>query len=559
MILTLMLMAQGTNLDKNASNLKENETKVNPEKIKKKIREIADKEISKKAIDKAKALKASGETTTNWDPLGISGSALTKVWLPQTLHESLSSLLLNLIPNYQADVTEYSSMFTSRLPLTYPFLQKQDNVDTFESIQADFINFIKSKDNTWKELPKDYKYFGIFNNSKENLTEFLKNNPFFTSALKSKGRGYEIDSRDNKTWFGKSVQTLDSSYDRAHAVFDRNLNLRSITLYTKDGVKKSDQETEEKRCAKLTFMLLFYSQLVHGTIHVYHTLLTAGISQCSFNLKDSCSLKQWARSYLPNVLYKNEQVDSILLKEGGVFLGGNYRTDHAAVIQFGNDVITEWGKYRNSDDFIRKFILKDVRHLNRRKILTQFFKHASLVEDYARDLSHALRRSNSERNFRRAEFELRIFLPQCGRNVIKRIDSLKSWIEMMTITGILHGSTFSFTRLQMTTPIMKLNTTASTYGANDFSLMAVLTGGTLVGKFTDHSVFSENDIYLKDLSSNTVRRVFTKYNKKSEAFKRKYFREISRNSNRFNNFGWLYSDYFPFGYDGKQFTKTTYI
>lgn len=128
---------------------------------------------------------------------------------------------------------------------------------------------------------------------------------------------------------------------------------------------------------------------------------------------------------------------------------------------------------------------------------------------------------------------------------------------MMTITGILHGSTFSFTRLQMTTPIMKLNTTASTYGAND--LMAVLTGGTLVGKFTDHSVFSENDIYLKDLSSNTVRRVFTKYNKKSEAFKRKYFREISRNSNRFNNFGWLYSDYFPFGYDGKQFTKTTYI
>jgi len=552
-----MLFAFSANLDKNASKLKENEeeNRHNMEKLKESIHKLTDKEISKKNVIKAKTLITNKDMTI-WDPLGISKSALTKVWLPPTLHESLNSLLLNST-GYAAEITEWVTYFSSRLPLTYPYLKKQDNVDTFKGIQDDFIGFIKSKDKSWKDLPNDYKYFGKFNNSKENLIEFLKNNPFFTSALKSKGRGYEIDSRDNKTWFGKSVQTLDSSYDRAHAVFDRNLNLRSITLYTKDGVKKSDQETEEKRCAKLTFMLLFYSQLVHGTIHVYHTLLTAGISQCSFNLKDSCSLKQWARSYLPNVLYKNEQVDSILLKEGGVFLGGNYRTDHAAVIQFGNDVITEWGKYRNSDDFIRKFILKDVRHLNRRKILTQFFKHASLVEDYARDLSHALRRSNSERNFRRAEFELRIFLPQCGRNVIKRIDSLKSWIEMMTITGILHGSTFSFTRLQMTTPIMKLNTTASTYGAND--LMAVLTGGTLVGKFTDHSVFSENDIYLKDLSSNTVRRVFTKYNKKSEAFKRKYFREISRNSNRFNNFGWLYSDYFPFGYDGKQFTKTTYI
>ena len=287
-------------------------------------------------------------------------------------------------------------------------------------------------------------------------------------------------------------------------------------------------------------------------------ILTAGISQCSFNLKDSCSLKQWARSYLPNVLVKNEQVDSLLFSEGGVFLGGFYRTDHTAVIQFGNDLITEWGKYSNSDDFIRKFLLRDVRHLNRKRILNQFFKHSRLVKKFARDLSHALRRSSSNMNFRRAERVLRGFLPQCGRNVIKRIDNLKSWIEMITITSILHGSVFSFTRMAMTTPIMKLITTADTFGATDFKAMIILTG-TIIGKVEDHSVFSENDIYLKDLSSARVRRVLSKYNKKSEALKHKYYRKISRNPRRLKKFGWLYSDYFPKGYDGKQFTKTTYL
>ena len=128
----------------------------------------------------------------------------------------------------------------------------------------------------------------------------------------------------------------------------------------------------------------------------------------------------------------------------------------------------------------------------------------------------------------------------------------------MSITGMLHGSVFSFTRLQMTTPVMKFNTTASTYGKNDFGLMATLTG-TIIGKLNEHSVFSENDIYLKDLSSEKVRRVLTKYNKKSEEIKHMYYKQISRNPNKFSNFGWLYSDFFPNGYDGKQFTKTTYI
>jgi len=554
MILALMLISNSSNLDKNASNQKEN---INLLQLKKSINKIAKEEASKEVINKTKAFKAS-QNQTAWDPLGISKSTLTKVWIPSTLYESLSSLLSNTVSSNK-DFVEWVSLFSSRLPLTYPYLKKQDDVDTFQGIQADYIKFIKGKDKSWKNLPDDYRYFGKFNNNKENLTEFLKNNPFFSNALKSKGRGFVIDTQDKKTWFGKAVQALDNSYDRVHAVFDRNMELKSITLYSKEGVKKANQETVEKRCEKLNLLLIYYSQIIHAVIHVYHSLLTAGISQCSFKLKDSCSLKQWARSYLPNVFYKNVQIDSVVFSKDGVFsAGGNFRTDHAAIIKFGNDIITEWGKFGNSDDFIRKFLLKDIRRFKRTKILGQFLKHASLVKDFARDLSHSLRKSNSKKDFRSAELELRKFLPQCGRNVIKKIDNLNSWIEMITITSIFHGSTFSLTRLQMTTPVLKYITKESSYGAIDFKAILVMTS-TIMGRVDHHSVFSENDFYLKGLTSERVRNVLNKYNKKSEAIKQRYYKEISRDQDRFNNYGWLYSDFFPYGYDYRQFTKTTYL
>ena len=50
---------------------------------------------------------------------------------------------------------------------------------------------------------------------------------------------------------------------------------------------------------------------------------------------------------------------------------------------------------------------------------------------------------------------------------------------MMSITSMLHGSVFSYSRMEMTTPLMALNFTNANYGAQDFRTMIIITG-TLV-------------------------------------------------------------------------------
>ena len=56
-----------------------------------------------------------------------------------------------------------------------------------------------------------------------------------------------------------------------------------------------------------------------------------------------------------------------------------------------------------------------------------------------------------------------------------------------------------------------------------------------------------------------LKAVLEKYDGMSSELKEAYKTEIMEDPKKFNNFGWLLSDFCPDGFDGKQLTIATYI
>ena len=76
----------------------------------------------------------------------------------------------------------------------------------------------------------------------------------------------------------------------------------------------------------------------------------------------------------------------------------------------------------------------------------------------------------------------------CGRD-ISQIADIPSWTQLMSVTGIMHGSTLSFSRVILTEEMLKRVTTADVYGPLEAGLASTV-GGTTVGMIEDRHVFS---------------------------------------------------------------------
>ncbi|KAL7525627.1 hypothetical protein ACHAXR_001085 [Thalassiosira sp. AJA248-18] len=56
-----------------------------------------------------------------------------------------------------------------------------------------------------------------------------------------------------------------------------------------------------------------------------------------------------------------------------------------------------------------------------------------------------------------------------------------------------------------------------------------------------------------------LQEVLEKYEGRANDYKEAYKNQIMENTEEFNNYGWILSDFCPDGFDGKQLTVTTYI
>jgi len=149
----------------------------------------------------------------------------------------------------------------------------------------------------------------------------------------------------------------------------------------------------------------------------------------------------------------------------------------------------------------------------------------------------------------------------CGEGV-SSIDSISSWAQLMCATGIVHGSTLSYTRLILVPEVARWRNIASDkWDENDAKLMG---GGfaTAQGMTVDRHVFTSSikngfEWETKGIVKG-VMDVLEKYDALTEELMTEYEKQIELRDD-FREYGWILTDHCNDGYDGKQHTITTYI
>jgi hypothetical protein len=426
--------------------------------------------------------------------------------------------------------------------------------------------YIKKVINNKELLPADYKYFGN-GNQIENLRLYLLNNAFFAQSLTSTTNllgfvdSFQIDTLNEKTWYGRLVATLDSSYPRYSAKFDANLNL--ISIYDPATKKEVIDPVEKQKAAgDLLFLIIYAGQTTHAVVHILHLMLGTGIYVAT---KHDPSFLTWSAPYSTNLYLKYEEVELYLLHpKFGALTGRIYRSNAQKVLGIAKDLIETWSASKTADDFISDYLLSGlgkagIKHFKAIGGLEQFFSQASLIHDYAKELTQALKETNSN-SYYYTNSLIRSYYSRVGTH--NSVKDLKQWIELISVTGLFHGSTLSTTRLILTDEIFKLFPKGDKYEYKDNVWLKVMFA-TINGMINGFHVFPSriqrphffnSDAQLKPL----VEQVLLKYDSLSADKKVKYFKKISADKN-FNKYGFVWTDYGLDGIDAKQLTVTTYI
>ena len=443
-------------------------------------------------------------------------------------------------------------------------------------------------------LPTDYKYFGTGDNL-ENLKLLLKNNPFFASSLTAGTLGnFHVNSVDGeKTWFSKLITALDGTNFLINANFDSNMELLSFQYLdptTKKPIKVN--KTKQEAAGDILFLLSYYSECIHATIHIFHYLNVLAMGKAA-SVYPKITL--WAKPYIANIGLKYLEVAQSLLPDvGGALTGGMFRTKGAAVKPILREILSHWGSYKTAHQFVDEFIFNGLPKGLAKKagLLPEFFKHVELVGPFATELSDAFSKADPVK-FANAERTLDIFLSSTGVGV-SQISDFPTWIELMSVTGILHGSTLSFSRQLFTYEMLKRVSPGDKFTKVDSSA-ANLGGGTITGVIDNRHVFSSSISTdsapaaskfpttilgllsllnplgwislisaIFEVSKSTpsldplAREVLLRYDAMSSKIKRDFYEKVSADP-KFSSQGWILSDHFPDGIDGKQLTITTYI
>ncbi|CAM9407241.1 unnamed protein product [Ectocarpus fasciculatus] len=446
------------------------------------------------------------------------------------------------------------------------------------------------------ELNKqDYLYFGNGNYA-EILSQFLKTNPFFASALtlipgaddfKFELRTFRASAEPtpDESWYTPIMEsslrdpetgryrTATDEYNReVNALFTSDFKLISITC--KDGtVIESFSESQlNLYCSGLLYNLFFYSSAVHAAMHVLHYLMGAGIDSATAHHD---VMDKWASPYFANLTVKYQEVAKLLIADSDLALingkhglGGSGNTDPTNIegtVAVLVDLMTTWGQCDTLESFLKKFLLKGVYAtvvdrddedyvLNNSGLLNEFMKHAKLVPDYADqiDAHFEVHDRNAKRS---ADRNIARFMEEAGFQDTA-ILSIKPWISLMSLTGLVHGGTLSYTRLLAMPEILRWRKPISS-GYNHYDLNLLSVGlGTMVGMDEGRHVFS--DSIQGHLGDSILMDILSHFDDETARIKKEFKKKIKRSAT-YRDYGWILSDYCPDGTDGKQLTLCTYI
>ena len=270
------------------------------------------------------------------------------------------------------------------------------------------------------------------------------------------------------------------------------------------------------------------------------------------------SLYSWSKPYMYQLYFKYFQVSTIILGPTGFVTGtppfssGYSVVNRTQVLALGKTVLCEWGAYKSSDDFVYRFILANIRPCDYGVIGEMFIKQAGLIPAYTTAM---MKEFKKDPKYKTINKNLKSYLQQTGVGV-NSCDNMKTWLAMMSVTGITHGNTFSMTRYAMTHSSMSANSPESSTFTRRDALALQVAAGTILGTNEDHHVFSDT---LPSSNPYDINRVLKSYDSKTAALKEAYQKVITKDPAFYNKYGWILSDNGPNWIDGKQLTLTTYF
>ena len=461
-------------------------------------------------------------------------------------------------------------------------LKKDDpaNFNITSKIADDFLNVVLIKQNGiekhGKALPDNYQFVGT-NNDVLNLELLLKNNPFYVGSLIHRienGKSiFVIESIGQETFYSKVINALDSNYKRFNAKFDENLKLIEITDAL-TGTIITDPIAFQKAATQLLFSVTYYVEMIHISVHIFQFAMATGIAEATSNFN---LFKNWALPYIYNIELPYREVKYALINEAGVLVSEKgVIANRTEVLNVLREMQTTFGSSNSALDFVDKFIFTNINNTPEGKaqaekigILKEFLKHTHLIGPYASEMEDALSSDDwniltplVKREYLKANQLLKNFMSEIGpRNSqfgsFSKVNNIKTWIELASVTGMIHGSTTSFSRLFLTPSIVSCVSDSETYGQREISVASTATG-TIVGAVSERYMFT-NSFFSRKFGLSKVNKVTAKYNDITTQLKEDYYRELLRDEENFRTNGWLISDYCPDLTDGKQLCFSTYF
>jgi len=224
-------------------------------------------------------------------------------------------------------------------------------------------------------------------------------------------------------------------------------------------------------------------------------------------------------------------------------------------------LIKEWGNCLDADDYVYNVLFKSIGRddLDHANICTVWRQQVALVSGYASELDMELQTMHNTRIsvYHEVTYNFHTLCSRTGSHGIRGITNFKQYIELMSVSGLLHGCMNSVTRLNITAPMVSLlNPTIPYFTVADIRFI-VMMFRTMIGMTADRSVYSHRIPF--HAGPYNLIKVFQKYTGFSNVIKAKYYEKLVESETIFKHFGWILTDHGPDGLDGKQYTLSAYI
>jgi hypothetical protein len=431
-------------------------------------------------------------------------------------------------------------------------------------------------------MPPSYNHFGNDDFAAQ-LCVILETNPFFTASLTPRaGGGFELINYDPVTPSGsdtpyniKIMREMGRTGPQVNFRFSvkpgGGLAIDGYDVF-EDGVKIAQPDESKpydgsasplQYFASAALYDLFYvAQTLHGSIHVMHYVLTNALKYASSESEDA-ALNKWAVEYNSNVNSKYSAVTKVLIALDGEGLltspkglGGTFAT-----LPHLKANIEAWGKCTSADEYLDHWFQSPREDLEAAGLCSEFFKHTSNGAAFSVAASEALETADSSKLATTNE-KLKEYIGASGawaseENGIKTVRSL---VDMMVVTGLIHAGTLSMTRLVNKPQFFRWrNIEEKAWGMIDAKCCAILFS-TIMGVQKDKHVAGSimGGIGKWAITNGPLQKALEISDLESLKLQQAYQAKIVQRDD-YNDVGFLLTDYCTEGFDGKQLTLATYI